>query len=79
MRVIKIKIEVSEENYKILNSILENGFVSYCNEWQPRDINQVIARLIELVYYEDYLKDETSDIYWKLNLKEWEGVTNDEY
>ena len=34
-----MKIEISDENYKILNSILENGFCSYRNEWQPRDIN----------------------------------------
>ena len=46
MRLIKTKIEISDENYKTLKSILDNGFCSYRNEWQPKDINQVIDHLI---------------------------------
>lgn len=66
MRVIKIKIEVSEENYKILNSILKNGFVSYRNEWQPRNINQVIDHLLFTAWAYDRLRIKTVDEYLKL-------------
>ena len=61
-----MKIEISDENYKILNSILENGFVSYCNEWQPRDINQVINRLLLVAWAYNRLRQKTVDEYLKL-------------
>ena len=55
------KVELNEKNMATINSILEKGFRYHNEDDQPKNINQVIARLIELVHYEDYLKEETSD------------------
>ena len=57
------KVEINEKNMATLNSILEKGFRYHDEDYQPKNINQVISRLIELVHYEDYLKEETVDIY----------------
>ena len=59
------KVEINEKNMATINSILEKGFRYHDEDDQPKNINQVIARLIELVHYEDYLKKETADIYWE--------------
>ena len=64
------KVELNEKNMATINSILEKGFRYHNEDDQPKNINQVIARLIELVHYEDYLKEETSDIYWEWFNKE---------
>ena len=64
------KVEINEKNMATLNSILEKGFRYHDEDYQPQNINQVISRLIELVHYEDYLKEETSDIYWEWFNKE---------
>ena len=64
------KVEINEKNMATINSILEKGFRYHNEDDQPKNINQVIARLIELVHYEDYLKEETSDIYWEWFNKE---------
>ena len=64
------KVELNEKNMATINSILEKGFRHHNEDDQPKNINQVIARLIELVHYEDYLKEETSDIYWEWFNKE---------
>ena len=72
-----MKIEISDENYKILNSILENGFVSYRNEWQPRDINQVINHLLFVAWAYDRLRQKTVDEYLKLmNKKRYQKNEN---
>ena len=57
------KVELNEKNMATINSILEKGFRYHDEDYQPTNINQVISRLIELVHYEDYLKEETVDIY----------------
>ena len=67
MRVIKIKIEVSDEIYKILNSILENGFS--INNWQSIDINQVIDHLLFIAYAHDKFKEKTENEYFELIYK----------
>ena len=70
-----IKIEISIENYKILNSILENGFVSYRNEWQSRNINQVIDHLLFIAWAYNRLRIKTVDEYLKLiNKKRYNNV-----
>ena len=64
------KVEINEKNMATLNSILEKGFRYHDEDYQPKNINQVISRLIELVHYEDYLKKETVDIYLEWYNKE---------
>ena len=54
------KIELNEKNMATINSILEKGFRYHNEDEQPKNINQVIARLIELVHYEEYLKKGNS-------------------
>ena len=66
------KIELNEKNMATINSILDKGFRYHNEDEQPKNINQVIARLIELVH-EEYLKKETADIYW-----EWYNKYNKE-
>ena len=58
------KIEVSDENYKILKSILENGFS--IDNWQSIDINQVIDHLLFIAYAYDKFKEKTENEYLEL-------------
>ena len=56
------KIELDEKNFKVLNSILENGLTYLNDNEQPVNINQVISQLIDLAYNYNDLHNKTINI-----------------
>ena len=62
MKMTMTKIELDEKNFKVLNSILENGLTYLNDNEQPVNINQVISQLIDLAYNYNDLHNKTINI-----------------
>ena len=63
-------VPLNEKNMAILNSILEDGFRDIDDNEQPKNINQVISFLLNVVDIQGYLKIKTSEILDKYLRKE---------
>ncbi len=66
-------VPLNEKNMAILNSILEDGFIFIDENDQPKNINQVISFLLNVVDIQGYLKIKTSEILDKYLRKENEA------
>ncbi len=66
-------VPLNEKNMAILNSILEDGFRDIDDNEQPKNINQVISFLLNVVDIQGYLKIKTSEILDKYLRKENEA------
>ena len=63
-------VPLNEKNMAVLNSILEDGFIFIDENDQPKNINQVISFLLNVVDIQGYLKIKTSEILDKYLRKE---------
>jgi hypothetical protein len=66
-------VPLNEKNMAVLNSILEDGFIFIDENDQPKNINQVISFLLNVVDIQGYLKIKTSEILDKYLRKENEA------
>jgi hypothetical protein len=66
-------VPLNEKNMAVLNSILEDGFIFIDENDQPKNINQVISFLLNVVDVQGYLKIKTSKILDKYLRKENEA------
>ena len=66
-------VPLNEKNMAVLNSILEDGFRDIDENEQPKNINQVISFLLNVVDIQGYLKIKTSEILDKYLRKENEA------